>query len=331
MTEIVPKTGNQFQQTHPLHYYHDIKWRLLAEAPWLVIMLGLIVIMTLVSGGKFTPDTIPSIIIPGVLLIPMIMLIASGDIDLSSGILAGLTCEILIFPNPYRDIGMTTFISLLVALTVGLTHGLLVGFVKLKGVYVTLGMSYFLFGLVFMFKTLMIPVAPPWLRAFSHSPFILWLWILLVIVCAAIMIFIALGRHPLAGEPESPGRKGSLYKGSLFVFSSLMAWISGNLLLNGYVSSMSSPYLTEIVVLAALMGGTAYYAGTGFVLSGAAALVAIVLFRQMPGFSPLTERIIWGMLILILPPIAQYYHVGLDRLYCRQNEKTKALPSESHQ
>ncbi|HMB25724.1 MAG TPA: hypothetical protein VKP08_22940, partial [Anaerolineales bacterium] len=174
-------------------------------------------------------------------------------------------------------------------------------------------------------------VAPPWLRAFSHSPLILWLWILLVSVCAAIMIFTALGRHPLAGEPESSGRKRSLYKASLFVFSSLMAWISGILLLNGHASLMSGSYLTEIAVLAVLMGGTAYYAGTGFVLSGAAALVAIVLFRQTFDLSSATERIVFGMLILILLPITQYYHIGIDRLYCRRSEKTTALPSESHQ
>jgi ribose/xylose/arabinose/galactoside ABC-type transport system permease subunit len=87
---------------------------------------------------------------------------------------------------------------------------------------------------------------------------------------------------------------------------------------------------TEIALLATLMGGTAYCAGTGFVLSGAIALVAIVLFRtanQMLAVSAAEERVIFGMLIVLMLPIVQYYHAGIDRLYRRQREKAQEASS----
>lgn len=329
MTELAQKTVEQ--QTPPLHYYHEVKWRLLAEAPWMVITLVLAVIMSsriiLLSGGEFAPDIVPHIVTLGFLVIPMIIIIASGDADLSSGTLAGLVCRIVVFLHWQIGLEIAILISLLVALAVGLTNGLLIGLGRLKGIFVTFGMSFVLYGLILMWGILSIPKMPAGLTALARSPLILWLWILLVIVCAALMIFTPLGRRPQAGEPgqEPLGWRGLLYRGLPFVFSSFMAWISGILLLSwlGYATIAAGSGYTEIVLLATLLGGTAYYAGTGFVLSGAIALIAIVLFRQMLNLSTAEERVILGALLLIILPITQYYHIGVDCLYRRQSKKAK--------
>lgn len=319
------------QQTHSLHYYHEVKWRLLAETPWLAITLGLAVILsavTLSSKGQFAPDTVPNIVTLGFLLLPMILLIASGDADLSSGMLAGLVCQIVNFLHWQIGMRMAILISLPVALLVGLTNGLLVSFAKLKGIFVTFGMSYILYGLIIVWHILLIPKLPVGLSILSRSPLILWLWILLVLGCAALMIFTPLGHQPQAGRPSSWNRL--LYKGLPFVFSSFMAWISGVLLLSwlGYSTMGAGSGFTEIVLLATLLGGTAYYARTGFVLSGAMALIAIILFRQTLNLSIAEENVILGVLLLIMLPIAQYYHIGVDWLYCRQIKKTKAVSSK---
>jgi ribose transport system permease protein len=330
MTELTQK-----QQTPPLHYYHDVKWRLLAEVPWLLFTLLLAVSLSfriLLSKGRFAPDTIPNIVILGSLVIPMIIIIASGDADLSLGTLVGLVCQIVESLHWRLGLGPAMLVSLLVALVVGLTNGLLVAFGRLKGIYVTFGMSYVLLGLIYELNTLMIPTVPANLAAMAHSSLILWLWISLVLVCAALMIFTSLGRRSQAGEPE-PSNRSRLLKMSLFVFSSCMAWISGTLLLGwlGSATIWSTADFTEIALLATLAGGTAYNAGTGFVLSGAIALIAISLFRQVLHLLHLPtaeERIVLGALMLIMLPITQYYHVGMDWLYRRQSKKSTITSSE---
>jgi ribose/xylose/arabinose/galactoside ABC-type transport system permease subunit len=222
---------------------------------------------------------------------------------------------------------MAILMSLLVALVVGLTNGLLVGVVRLKGFVVTFAMSFLLNGLILIWGTMSMPKVPAALSALARSPLILLLWILLAIACAVLMIFTSLGRRPRAGEPEQvpPGLRGLLYKGLPFVFSSFMAWISGILLLSwlGYATIGAGSGFAETALLATLMGGTAYYAGTGFVLSGTIALIPIVLFQQMLSLPAGEERAILGALLLTMLPITHYYHVGVDWLYRRQMEKAK--------
>ncbi len=327
MTELT-QTATNHQQIHLPHYYHEVKWRLLAEAPWLAITLGLAAIlsaMTLSSKGQFAPDTVPNIVTLGFLVLPMILLIASGDADLSSGMLAGLVCQIVNFLHWQVGMRMAILISLPVALLVGLTNGLLVGFAKLKGIFVTFGMSYILYGLIIVWHILLIPKLPVGLSILSRSPLILWLWILLVLGCAALMVFTPLLRRPQAGEPgqRSQRRKRQLSKGLLFMFSSFMAWVSGLLLLgwHGYGTIGAASGYVETALLATLLGGTAYYAGTGFVLSGAIALIDIVLFQQLFSLPIAKESAILGTLLLIILPITQYYNVGFDRLYHREYKK----------
>ena len=117
-----------------------------------------------------------------------------------------------------------------------------------------------------------------------------------------------------------------LYRGLPFVFSGVMAWISGILLLSwvGYATIASGTGFAETVILATLLGGTAYYAGTGFVLSGAIALFAIVLFQngnQVANLSASDQKLLQGVFLLLMLPIAHFYHLGAEWLY-RRRKKT---------
>ncbi len=107
------------------------------------------------------------------------------------------------------------------------------------------------------------------------------------------------------------------------MFSSFMAWVSGLLLLgwHGYGTIGAASGYVETALLATLLGGTAYYAGTGFVLRGAIALIDIVLFQQLFSLPIAKESVILGTLLLIILPITQYYHVGVDRVYHREYKK----------
>jgi ribose/xylose/arabinose/galactoside ABC-type transport system permease subunit len=140
------------------------------------------------------------------------------------------------------------------------------------------------------------------------------------------MKFTPFGRRPRAGDSaqETLGTR-LLYRGLPFVFSSLMSWIAGILFLSWvrYATIASGTGLAEMALLATLIGGTAYYAGTSFVLSGAIALISVVLFQytnQMANIAPGNQKVIQGVLLLVMLPIAHYYHVGVDWLYRHQKK-----------
>jgi ribose/xylose/arabinose/galactoside ABC-type transport system permease subunit len=336
MAELTPKNAGK-QQTPPLHYYHELIWRVLGEVPWLVITLLLAAIMlvrlTLLSDGSSGLDqlfktAVPITVMMGFLFIPMVVIVASGDVDLSLGFLAGVVGWIVAILSPTMGMGSAIVISLLVALAVGLINALLVGLLKLKGIVVTFAMSFLLSGLILVMSGGKTMPAPEGLSsALVRSPFIFFLWLLLVVVCAGLMKFTPLGRRPRAGDPvqETLGTR-LLYRGLPFLFSSFMSWISGILVLSwvGYATIAAGSGYAEMALLATLIGGTAYYAGTGFVLSGAIALFSIVLFQnanQLSNLSAADQKVIQGVFLLVMLPTTYYYHVGVDWLYRRLRRK----------
>jgi ribose/xylose/arabinose/galactoside ABC-type transport system permease subunit len=338
MAALANKAADK-QQTSSFHYYHELIWRLLAEVPWLVFTFVIAVIMLvrliLLSEGAFGVDqlfknTIPITMMMGFLLIPMVIIVASGDVDISLGFLAGLVGSMVALLSPMIGLGPAIVISLLISLAVGLINGLLVGLTNLKGIVVTFAMSFLLSGLILLLSEGKTMRAPEGLTpALARSPIIIFLWLLLVILFAALMKFTTLGRRPRAGDPvqETLGTR-LLNRGLPFVFSSFMAWISGILVLSwvGYATIASGAGYAEMALLATLLGGTAYYAGTGFVLSGAIALLSIVLFQngnQLINLSAADQKVIQGVLLLVMLPIAYVYHVGVDGLYHRRKKKSQ--------
>jgi ribose transport system permease protein len=337
MAELAPKTAEK-QQTAPSHYYHNPLWRLLAEVPWLLIALVLAVFMlfrfSLLTEGTFkidmlTKGVVPITIMYGFLFIPMVILVASGDADLSLGFLAGVVGWVIALQSPKIGLGAAILVSLLAALGVGLFNGLMVGLLRLKGIIVTFAMSFFLSGLILLAsggKTLKAPegLSPD----LARSPIFIVLWLLLVIACAVIMKFTPFGRRPRADDPvqENLGAR-LLYRGFPFVFSGFMSWITGFMMLSyvGYATIASGTGYAEMALLATLLGGTAYYAGTGFVLSGAVALFALVLFQnanQINNMPAAEQKVIQGVLLLVMLPIAHLYHVVIDWLYRRLRKNT---------
>jgi ribose/xylose/arabinose/galactoside ABC-type transport system permease subunit len=335
MAELSTKTADK-QQVQPEHYYHNILWRLLAEVPWIFIALVLAIVMLVrlnqLSSGTFKIDQLFNNIVPislmyGFLLIPMVMIVASGDADISLGYLAGVVGWIIALQTPKIGAVPAIFVSLLVALGVGLFNGLMVGLLKIKGIIVTFAMSFLLSGVILSVSGGKVMAAPKGMDpVLARSPIFPMLWVLLVIVCAAVMKFTPFGRRPRAEDhgEETLGAR-LLYRGLPFVLSGCMAWITGILMLSyvGYATIASGMGLAELTLLAALVGGTAYYAGTGFILSGAIAVFAVILFQNGHQVSKMTsadQKALEGVLLLVMLPIAHYYHVFVDWLYRRQKK-----------
>ncbi|MBN1428952.1 MAG: hypothetical protein JXB07_11250 [Anaerolineae bacterium] len=329
------------------HHYHEIKWRLLAEMPWLVATLILVVILLsqiiVLSGagdalGKLILGTIPQITIIGFLVIPMVMIVASGDADLSVGSLAGTVSCIAAASSGELGLGFGLAASLLVAFVVGVFHGLLVVLGRLKGIVITFATSFLLSGMILLITHGQTLVAPKMLvdLELARSPVVISLGLLLIIMGSALMILTPLGRRPRSGDPEEEGlAQRMIYKGLPFVFSSLMAWVSGILLLSwvGYGTISAGTGFTEMTLLAVLIGGTAYHAGTGFLFSAAFAVVAVVLLQRTIIVLELEagyQKVITGIFMILMLPITHCYHVGVDWLYHRQTQPVSTtLPSGS--
>ncbi|MBN1121239.1 MAG: ABC transporter permease [Anaerolineae bacterium] len=327
------------------HYYHDIRWRLLAEVPWLVIALVLMVIMAIVfvvslggmgSGRVFRP-LIANIVIGGFFVIPTVILLAEGNLDLSMGAMAGLVAIVVAGSGESSSVVLGIFISLIVALLIGIVNGLLVGLAKQKGIVVTFAMSFLLYAITLLVSEGRTVMAPRGMidLGLATSPLTVIVWLILVLGCAALMIFTPFGRRPKEGDQEEGIGKRLLFVGLPFVFSSLMAWLAGILMLGwmGAAFASTGQGYVEMALLAALLGGTAYSGGTGFVLSASAALVSVVLMQnalRMGGDTPIaTIYLIEGLLIVILLPVTHFYHIGAERFYHKRMESAGEATAEA--
>ncbi len=334
MSEQIEKTADESQEKGK-HYYHDIKWRLLAEAPWLVIALVLMVIMTIVfvvslggvSSGRVLRPLIANIVIAGLFVIPTVILLVEGNLDLSMGAVAGLVALIVAGTGENSSVVLGIFISLIVVLLVGIVNGLLVGLAKQKGIVVTFAMAFVLYAVALLLSEGRSVMAPRGMMdlGLAASPLTVIVWLILVLGGAALMIFTPFGRRPKEGDQEEGIGKRLLFVGLPFVFSSLMAWLAGILMLGwlGAAFASTGQGYVEVALLAALLGGTAYSGGTGFMLSASAALVPVVLLQNAlrMGDAPApTINLIVGLLILILLPVTHFYHIGAERFYHKRME-----------
>ncbi|MBN1440479.1 MAG: hypothetical protein JW929_13805 [Anaerolineales bacterium] len=285
--------------------------------------------LVLASHGTFKLDRLfaevmPITVMMGFLLIPMVILVASGDADLSFGFLAGLVGLVITALSPKLGVGAAVFVGLVSALAVGAVNGLLVGWIRLKGIVVTFATSFLLYGLILVISGGKTTVAPGGLgHSLARSPLFALLWLLLLIAFAVLLKFTPLGRSPERGGPahESLGAR-LLYRGLPFVLSGAMAWIAGILMVSwtGYATFAMGMNYAEVIFLATLLGGTAYGAGTGFLLSGAIGLAAVVLFQhgsQMAGVPTADQIVVEGVVLLVMLPVAHIYHTGVERLFRR--------------
>lgn len=342
----MPEVSEQQEpEQKPKHYYQNPKWRWLAEAPPLVIVLILSVIMFVVFLGlpgdgvrldRLFKTVVPQILIFGFFVIPMAVMMASGEIDLSMGSLAGLVGFITALLSGENNLVMGLLASLAVALVIGLINGLLVGLVRLKGVIVTFAMAYLLYGALLLVSDGRTEPAPRVLveLELASSPLTVLIWLGLIGVGFILMKLTPLGAQLPPGESEKKSIvKHLLLRGLPYIFSSLIAWAGGILLLSriGYATISGGMGFVEMALLAVLLGGTAYAAGTGFVLSAAVGVIPVVLLQisfQVMNSPGALMRVVQGSLLIIMLLIAHLYQKGVDWLYNRQPkaDSTEAAP-----
>lgn len=140
---------NMLLPNRPAHFYESTKWRLLSYALWIGLILLIFVIgmisnagsISTLFSGKALSSMMQSWLITAMIVPPMVMLVASGHLDLSVGAVAGYVAAATALA--ISETGAGGWIGILIAvrtgLFIGLLHGILVGGLNIHSAIVTLG------------------------------------------------------------------------------------------------------------------------------------------------------------------------------------------------
>ena len=148
---------NALPPSKPAHFYENTKWRLLSYAIWLalILLVGVIGIIgdagsiSNLFGGKILSSIMQSWLYTAMVIPPMVMLVASGHIDLSVGAVAGSVAVGTAYAM--AETGAGAWVGILIALRtgflIGILHGILVGLLKVHSAIATLGTATLLRGM----------------------------------------------------------------------------------------------------------------------------------------------------------------------------------------
>lgn len=336
------------EKSPALHFFQDLKWRLLSEGIWIVLVLVLIAILVvaniIVASPHFFSESslrnIVSSLLPVLMVIgPMILVMAAGGLDLSVGAVAGFV-GVVVAQLAINDMPLilAVFIGLILAFMIGLVNALLVGLARINGTVVTLGMLWLLQGISLL-------VAKEAFLAFRGAEAlsgglvgVIW-WavaLLVTLICAALALFTPFGRRPQPGDDDQESWwVRALYTGGPYLLSSLMAGFAGLALLGRIRAAQVAGYDLQFnTILAALIGGTPLGGGFGFVIAGVFGALAASLVNFLSqviqiegGMSILFVK---GIVFVIATLLAHLYYRGVAWQFTQRKDK-KAEEDEEPQ
>jgi ribose/xylose/arabinose/galactoside ABC-type transport system permease subunit len=216
--------------------YQNTWWRLGFNAVWVLISLALVVLLlgvgAAVTGGRMLEGhNIQNIVWTWLALVlilpPIILIIASGGLDLSVGAVIGL-CSVLVAQSAAGGSLLAAAVGgFFVALVIGLVNGLLAGGTRIPGALVTLAMATLLRGvsLVITGGKPVVAGSVGWLAA----PIFPWAMLTLSIAFGVVWSILVY-RHRAGAKPGADYASRwarLLYTGLPYVVSSLMAGFVG--------------------------------------------------------------------------------------------------------
>lgn len=330
-------------QKSTLHFYEDTKWRLLSYLFWIGLVL-LLMMLTTAGGlgipGFGNPRNIQNIfqiwLITALMVPPMILVMASGGLDLSVGAMVGFISVIVATLVTTRE--MSGFAAMLVGLglafLIGLVNGLLVGLTKLHSTVVTLGMMTLLRGLALTISdgtTVIVKEVD-----FSSGLKILatLLMILLTLFVIGLAEFTPLGRKRYSDLTESESWIRRLARTVLvYVLSGTIAGFSGILVMarvQAGLPTLGTGYEVQ-TILAVFLGGIPIGGGLLNVIGAmlGSLLIAltqnIAVMNNVPAFATYVYQ---GIGLMTFGSLTQVYTLVADWLFKSRSPKdvTDASP-----
>lgn len=319
-------------------FYDNWKWRLASKAIWIVLvfLLLILVLLTTVSVDMFwRPANLRNIaraglLFPALLVPSMILVVASGGVDLSVGAVAGMVSVVMaaLMASGISPV-VALLVGLLLATLVGIVNGLVVGLARVHGAVVTFGMMVFLRGVVIAVtegRAIIVEKAS-FLESLTVPGLVLALLLMIgVIVLTELAPF---ARKRFFGLHDGGSWLQRLALSGLpYVLSGVMAGIAGACYI-GYVrygTITAGTGLEAEVMLIVFLGGTALGGG---LVNGLGAILAaltlavvknvLVLSKQPYGW----QEIIKGAGLVIFGLLCQLYYMVVGWVFkWAKNRKT---------
>lgn len=308
--------------------------RQLVRWEWLLVALILVmtVVNTQLSPFFLQPNnllrTSSDFVEIGLMLLPMVFIIITGNIDLSVASTLGLSASLLGYlHNAGWNIWVAAALALVVGALCGLLNGLLIARLGLPSLVVTLGTFSFYRGLAY--ALLGDEAARGYPEAFTflgqgrigdtRIPVALVLFVVLAIVFALVLHRTRFGRYLYAiGNNEAASRYAGTpvrrIKIGIYTLSGVVAALAGLILAARFGSTRPDigTGLELSVITTTVLGGVSIAGGTGSMLGAVLALVLIAITRFGMGLVNLqgqVQDIVIGLLLvlsILLPNVGRW-------------------------
>src|SRR5436190_813037 len=266
---------------------------------WEWLLLVLIVVVTIINtrlspfflNGNNLLRTTSDFMEIGILMLPMVFIIITGNIDLSIASTLGLSASLMgwLFMGGW-NIWLAAGVALLVSVLAGLLNGVLIARLKLPALVVTIGTLSFYRGLAY--ALLGDQAARGYPPSFTYLgqgtlggtriPFALLVFAVLALVFGLVLHKTTFGRYLYAiGNNEQASRYSGVpverIKMIIFVLSGVMAALAGFILAARFGSTRPDigTGLVLTVITVTVLGGVSISGGRGTMAGAAVALILV--------------------------------------------------------
>ena len=319
----VPVTG---------HFIDNPRWTTIAELIWSGIVF-LVLLAVLAYGFLYATnfywfleeEFVSQAVILLVLVPVMTVLVASGGIDLSVGVVCGIVPGVIALSSRTGNPGTGFLVGMILAFVIGSFNGALVGVARVHPVIATLGMMTLFLGIE-------CPHQVPALASLS-SPMMSFLVLLFSIVGGLLLVHLTpFCRRP---DPRRAWIARAFHLGTPYVLSSIAAGLVGAILA-GRPDQLSPGVRAALqlnVVLAVVLGGTVFNGRTGNVLGGMLAVFVITAAHGIASNTGISEEAQWfirGFTLLCFGCLSTVYYRVVEHLFQRSLREGSLPEKPSH-
>ena len=282
--------------------------------------LGIAILTAASSAPSFLSaanvhDLMSAMAVLGIVSVGQTVVILSGGIDLSVGMLMGLVTVLtngVMNGDPALAWPMAV-LGVAIGLTVGLANGVLLVLTRIDPFILTFGMLSILGGAIFIYTDRTIGSAPDNFRQIAEGSIGPFPVLFLLMVSVALIAWVVLTRtrfglyvYAIGGSEEHARRAGiaiGRMKVAIYAISGLYAGIAGVGLAarigSGYTLAGQGFELDSIV--AVVLGGTSLAGGGGGVPGTIGSVLFLTILSNalnLAGISPYTQQVVKGLVVV---------------------------------
>ncbi|MBA3944054.1 MAG: ABC transporter permease [Herpetosiphonaceae bacterium] len=324
--------GSAATTQQPAYSARDTLARLLVRWEWLLVVL---IIAVAVLNTRLSPfflrtnnllRTTSDFMEIGIMMLPMVFIIVTGNIDLSIASTLGLSASFMGWLHIMGvNIWLAATAALLVGALAGLLNGVLIARLRLPALVVTLGTFSFYRGLAYaLLGDQAARGYPPAFTSLGQGtlgrtriPVALLIFVLLALAFGLVLNRMTFGRYLyVIGNNEEASRFSGVptvrIKIAMYVLSGLMAALAGLILAARFGSTRPDigTGLELTVITVTVLGGISIFGGSGTMIGAILALLLIGILRFGMGLvniqGQVQDIVIGSLLILsiLLPRLA---------------------------